>query len=513
LIIGRKGSIGEVHQSDGPCSPIDTTYFVDDFCNQPIRFWYYRLKSLRLAELNRATALPGLNRQDAYDLEITLPPLAEQRRIAAKIEASQVRSQEVRKALAEVESLIEQFRQSVLAAAFRGDLTANWRAAHPNIESASELLHCIRAERRRHWGQAELGKYEARGQKPPKNWQDKYEEPEPVDDSDLPELPDGWCWIRVAELASDLPRAIQSGPFGSNLLHSEFQNTGILAIGIDNVHRDGFSLGQQHRISREKYEELKQYTARSLDVLVTVMATVGRCCLVPADLETAIITKHVYRIILEQRLINPHFLVLGFQGAVGVLKQLAKAIRGQTRPGINGEILKSLAIPVPPRQEQDVICEAGYSQIAGVNNISQLISKTTDALDHLDQSILAKAFHGELVPQDPNDEPASALLARIREQRAEQGEAVTGTKRTAKVQRRNEMAKKSSVLSSPYRPLVEVLITKGQPMPPQQLLTASGYDDDSIEDFSSALREEIAKGRIRENRLTETDVILEAVKQ
>ena len=59
---------------------------------------------------------------------------------------------------------------------------------------------------------------------------------------------------------------------------------------------------------------------------------------------------------------------------------------------------------------------------------------------------------------------------------------------------------------------MEVLTTKGQPMPPQQLLTESGYDDDSIEDFYSALREEIVQGRIRENRLTESDVLLEAVK-
>ena len=310
LIIGRKGSIGEVHQSDGPCSPIDTTYFVDDFYSQPIRFWYHRLKALPLAELNRATALPGLNRQDAYDLGITLPPLAEQRRIVAKIEALQERSRRAREALSEVGPLLEQFRQSVLAAAFRGDLTADWRAAHPNVEPASTLLQRIRAERRRRWEEAELAKYETKGQKPPKYWQEKYQEPEPVDDADLPELPAGWTWIRVAELVSDLPRAIQSGPFGSNLLHSEFQDTGVLAIGIDNVHRDGFSFGQQHRISREKYEELKKYTARPLDLLVTVMATVGRCCLVPADLETAIITKHVYRITLDQRLIHPQFLVL-----------------------------------------------------------------------------------------------------------------------------------------------------------------------------------------------------------
>src|SRR5437773_5706755 len=73
--------------------------------------------------------------------------------------------------------------------------------------------------------------------------------------------------------------------------------------------------------------------------------------------------------------------------------------------------------------------------------------------------------------------------------------------------------KARSVLSSQHRPLVEVLTTKGKPMFPQQLLTEAGYDDDSIEDFYWALREEIAKGRIRENRLTESDVMLEAVSQ
>jgi type I restriction enzyme S subunit len=205
--------------------------------------------------------IPGLTKGHLLKHEIGLPPLAQQQRIVMKIEALQKRSRQVREALAEVGPLLEQFRQSVLAAAFRGDLTAAWRTAHPSVEPASELLHRIRAERRRCWEQVELAKYEAKDQKPPMNWKERYKSPELVDDSELPELPEGWCWSRVAELASDLPRAIQSGPFGSNLLHSEFQDTGVLAIGIDNVHRDGFSLGQQHRISRAKYEELKQYTS------------------------------------------------------------------------------------------------------------------------------------------------------------------------------------------------------------------------------------------------------------
>ena len=115
----------------------------------------------------------------------------------AKIEALQERSRRAQEALSEVAPLLEQFRQAVLTAAFRGDLTSDWRAAHPDIEPASELLRRICAERRRQWEQAELAKYEAKGQKPPKNWKEKYKEPGPVDASSLPTLPNGWEWVRV----------------------------------------------------------------------------------------------------------------------------------------------------------------------------------------------------------------------------------------------------------------------------------------------------------------------------
>ena len=73
------------------------------------------------------------------------------------------------------------------------------------------------------------------------------------------------------------------------------------------------------------------------------------------------------------------------------------------------------------------------------------------------------------------------------------------------------MGKKSSGTVSQRRPLVDVLTAKGQPMAPEELLKETGYDNDSIEDFYAALREEIDKGRIREDRLSESDVILEAV--
>jgi type I restriction enzyme, S subunit len=82
-------------------------------------------------------------------------------------------------------------------------------------------------------------------------------------------------WACIEELAADDNRAIQSGPFGSNLLHSEFRETGYLVIGIDNVQDGIFSLGSQNRIGKTKFFELECFRTRPHDVLVTAMATVG----------------------------------------------------------------------------------------------------------------------------------------------------------------------------------------------------------------------------------------------
>lgn len=84
IVVGRKGSIGEVHLVSTPCWPIDTTYFVKSLGNYDYDLeWLYRLlKTLRLQELNRSAAIPGLNRDDVYRIEVNLPPLDEQKRIA-----------------------------------------------------------------------------------------------------------------------------------------------------------------------------------------------------------------------------------------------------------------------------------------------------------------------------------------------------------------------------------------------------------------------------------------------
>jgi len=165
-------------------------------------------------------------------------------------------------------------------------------------------------------------------------------------------VPENWTLCTLNQISSPLPRSIQSGPFGSSLLHSEFQEKGILAIGIDNVQEGYFSMGSQHRISPEKYKKLKKYSARSHDLLITVMSTVGRCCLVPKDIEKAIITKHVYRVTLDNDLCHSMYILNYIRNSSLISNYLYRSNQGTTRPGINGKILKKMPILLPPLEEQ-----------------------------------------------------------------------------------------------------------------------------------------------------------------
>lgn len=188
-------------------------------------------------------------------------------------------------------------------------------------------------------------------------------------------------------------------------------------IGIDNVQDGRFSLGSNHRISQSKFDELEKYRARPGDVAITVMATVGRTCVIPDDIEPAIITKHIYRITLNREVADPYFVMNALRGAESVLAQMGANVRGQTRPGINGSILKMLMIPTAPLKEQKEIVRRIDRAFAEIDRMISEAAAARRLLDRLDQAILAKAFQGELVPQDPADEPASVLLERIKAER------------------------------------------------------------------------------------------------
>ena len=121
IVIGRKGSVGEVNFSNSACWPIDTTYYIDRSATQAdLRWLFYLLGTLQLNKMNRAAAIPGLNREDAYRVRFVLPPVAEQRRIAAILDQAEELRAKRRAAIA----LLEQLSQVIFFEMF-GDPETN----------------------------------------------------------------------------------------------------------------------------------------------------------------------------------------------------------------------------------------------------------------------------------------------------------------------------------------------------------------------------------------------------
>jgi type I restriction enzyme, S subunit len=408
-------------------------------------FWWW-FQSVDLASLSDGSNVPQINHGDIVPLELPMPPFAEQRRIVAKIEALQERSRRAREALSEVGLLLEQFRQSVLAAAFRGDLTADWRTARPNVEPARELLQRIRAERRRRWEQAELAKYEAKGQKPPKNWQDKYKEPEPVDDSDLPELPEGWCWTRLPELGYMNRGKSRHRPRNASHLYGgpyPFVQTGDIAQSRGRI------VSHKQTYSEAGLAQSKLWPEGT--VCITIAANIASSAVLSYP---TCFPDSVVGLIPDESLCSPDFVEFFIRTAKGDLERFAPST---AQKNINLETLMEVAVPLPPLEESKEITQLLTKLIDGISHIDEAAASLIEQTDELDQSVLAQAFRGELVPQDPSDEPASVLLERIGAQRKQQAEAA---KQPSKTPRRGEMTKKLSKLTPQQLMLAEVLTTQ-----------------------------------------------------
>jgi len=344
-------------------------------------------------------------------IEVQVPPLNEQRRIVDKIDALMARSRRAKEALDAIPPLLERFRQSVLAAAFRGDLTADWRAQNPDVEPADQLLERIRTERRRRWEEDYLAKQRAKG-KEPKNdkWKAKYKEPEPVDARDLPALPEGWRWASWNSMTS----LITSGSRGWGRYYA---NDGAVFIRSQDINKDQLLLDTVAHVALRGTSEGTRTRLQRDDVLVTITgANVTRAAHVDADLEEAYVSQHVAlaRPIIPSLSVFTHLWLITMAGGRGILKRLAY---GGGKPGLNLDNLRTLPIPVPPLAEAARLAESATAILARCGVIAATLRDCEHRTESLGAAILAKAFRGELVPQDPTDEPASALLERIRARR------------------------------------------------------------------------------------------------
>ena len=164
-------------------------------------------------------------------------------------------------------------------------------------------------------------------------------------------LSGGFDEVRLETLLADTRYPMRSGPFGSALLKAELQPDGIPFLGIDNVHVERFVPVYRRFISDKKYQELSRYTVYPCDVMVTIMGTVGRCCVVPHDVGTAISSKHVWTLTIDHDRYSPALLAWQINHSPAVLEQLQGSAQGGIMSAISSGTLRDLLVPLPSPAE------------------------------------------------------------------------------------------------------------------------------------------------------------------
>ena len=330
---------------------------------------------------------------------VTLPPLNEQKRIVAKIEELRERSQKARSHLSAIPNLCDKFRQSVLAAAFRGDLTADWREQNPDVEPASVLLERIRRDGQ----QRSIRKKTNLGE---------------LDLSTLPEIPETWKWEQLIKISGLLGGVTKGRKFNGQV------TVQVPYLRVANV-QDGFLDLEEIKEIEVLPEDINKYRLEHGDILFTEGGDrdkLGRGTVWRNEIAGCIHQNHVYRSRLYSSEMLPEYVSLAAKSKYAKDYFFHNASQTVNLASINMTTLGKLPLPIPPTDEQKEICSIVYKLFEIAEIIKTNHSKLFHQLDQLDRSILAKAFRGELVEQDPNDEPASVLLERIRAEREQQAQ-------------------------------------------------------------------------------------------
>ena len=308
-----------------------------------------------IASRGTGTTFDAITGNQLKTFEIPLPPIAEQHRIVAKLETLFAQLDAAVDSLKEAHAQLQRYRRSILKAAFEGQLTREWREEHS----------------------------------------------------------DSWKSMLLSEFIT-----LESGSRPRGGVRGSLE--GIPSLGGEHLNDEGsFTFKKIRYIPEEFFESLNNGRIYPNDILVVKDgATTGKTSFVGEDFpyERAAVNEHVFIVRVDPEVTFPNFAFHYLFSKEGQ-EQILSDFRGATVGGISRNFPLKVNVPIPPLTEQEQIVSKLERHLSVADEIEATIKSELKRSERLRQSILKHAFSGKLVPQDPNDEPASVLLEKIQEEK------------------------------------------------------------------------------------------------
>ncbi len=353
--------------------------------------------------ITQGALYPACKAADIRNFEFGLPPLPEQKRIVEKLDGLLAQVDTIQQRLNSLPDIIKRFRQSVLAAAVSGNLTEKWRQNN-SVSDVEESLILIGDERAK--------KVTARTKVPQEH----------LKDEEYP-IPEKWKWVSLDSLAAKIVDGVHHKPV--------YTEVGIPFMSVKDIQNGNMTFDFCKYISEETHREIHpRCNPEKGDLLITKSGTIGRTAIVK--------TEEVFDLFVSVALIKPassnvniNFIDIALRKWVNSI-DISSRVVGTAIKNLHLRDMRVLAIPFAPLQEQTEIVRLVEQYFALADTLEKNLANAKQRVDNLTQSILAKAFKGELVPQDPNDEPADKLLERIKAARLETEKLEKAAKKAAK---------------------------------------------------------------------------------
>ena len=325
----------------------------------------------------KGVGIPHVDPNILWNYDLLIPPKATQQAIVSKIEELFSEIEKGIESLFTAQQQLKTYRQSVLKWAFEGKLTNSLN--HDSYDLHEDYDLTIAAE--------DEADYKTEKNHGSQNNHINHS-------SKKGELPKGWKIVSIVDLAEKNKHALKAGPFGSSLKKEFYVEKGYKIYGQEQVIKDDAFYGDYY-INEEKYQELNSCKIKPFDILISLVGTVGKVLLLPANCKAGIINPRLIKISLDKKVYSPKFFKYYFESSF--VKSFYKAeTRGTTMDVLNLGIIKTIPFPLCSIEEQNNIVEEIESRLSVADKMEESINQSLEHAEALKQSILKKAFEGKL---------------------------------------------------------------------------------------------------------------------